>query len=47
MPAFVKTLTFDGVDALRVARSWAAALGSDVDEDSTPERAHVEAPSGR
>ncbi len=39
MPAFVKNLTFDCVDALRVARFWAATLGSDVDEDSTPERA--------
>ena len=43
MPAFVKNLTFDCVDALAVARFWAAALGSDVDEDSTPERAYVEA----
>ena len=45
MPAFVKNLTFDCVDALRVARFWAAALGSDVDEDSTSERAYVEAPA--
>jgi len=45
MPAFVKNLTFDCADALRVARFWAAALGSDVDEDSTPERAYVEAPA--
>ena len=45
MPAFVKNLTFDCVDALRMARFWAAALGSDVDEDSTPERAYVEAPA--
>lgn len=45
MPAFVKNLTFDCVDALRVARFRAATLGSDVDEDSTPERADVEAPS--
>ena len=45
MPAFVKNLTFDCVDALHVARFWAAALGSDVDEDSTPERAYVEAPA--
>jgi hypothetical protein len=45
MPAFVKNLTFDCVDALGVARFWAAALGSDVDEDSTPERAYVEAPA--
>jgi Glyoxalase-like domain len=43
MPAFIKNLTFDCVDALRTARFWAAALGSDVDEDSTPERAYVEA----
>ena len=45
MAAFVKNLTFDCVDALRVARFWAAALGSDVDEDSTSERAYVEAPA--
>ena len=45
MTAFVKNLTFDCVDALRMARFWAAALGSDVDEDSTPERAYVEAPA--
>jgi Glyoxalase-like domain len=45
MPAFVKNLTFDCVAALRMARFWAAALGSDVDEDSTPERAYVEAPA--
>jgi hypothetical protein len=44
MPAFVKNLTFDCVDALRVARFWAAALGSDVDEDSSAQRAYVEAP---
>jgi Glyoxalase-like domain len=44
MPAFIKTLTFDCVDALRVARFWAAALGSDVDEDSSAQRAYVEAP---
>jgi hypothetical protein len=41
--AFIKNVTFDCEDALRVARFWAAALGSDVDEDSTPERAYVEA----
>jgi hypothetical protein len=45
VPAFVKNLTFDCVDALRVARFWAAALGSDVDEDSTSARAYVEAPA--
>ena len=43
MPAFIKNLTVDCDDALVVARFWAAALGSDVDEDSTSERAYVEA----
>jgi predicted enzyme related to lactoylglutathione lyase len=43
MPSFIKNLTVDCEDALRVAHFWAAALGSDVDEDSTPERAYVEA----
>jgi hypothetical protein len=43
MPSFIKNLTVDCDDALRVARFWAAALGSDVDEDSTTERAFVEA----
>jgi Glyoxalase-like domain len=43
MAAFIKNLTLDCDDALAVARFWAAALGSDVDEDSTPERAYVEA----
>jgi hypothetical protein len=31
MAAFIKRLTVDCVDALRVARFWAAALGSDVE----------------
>ena len=44
MPAFIKSVTFDCADALAVARFWAAALGSDVDEDSTSEKAFVEAP---
>jgi Glyoxalase-like domain len=39
----VKTVTFDAADALALARFWAAALGSDVDEDSTPGKAFVEA----
>jgi glyoxalase superfamily protein len=38
-------VTFDAYDALVAARFWAAALGSDVDEDSTSEQAFVEAPS--
>jgi len=41
--SFIKSLTFDCDDALRVATFWAAALGSDVDEDSTRDRAFVEA----
>ena len=43
MPSFIKCVTFDCVDALRVAEFWAAALGSNVDEDSTSEKAFVEA----
>jgi catechol 2,3-dioxygenase-like lactoylglutathione lyase family enzyme len=43
MPAYIKSVTFDCADALRVARFWAEALGSDVDEDSTPQKAFVEA----
>jgi glyoxalase superfamily protein len=42
--AFIKNLTFDCDDALRLARFWAAALGTDVDEDSTSDKAYVEAP---
>ena len=44
MPTFVKSVTFDCADALVVARFWAAALGGEMDEDSTPEKAFVEAP---
>jgi hypothetical protein len=43
MPSVIKTVSFDAGDALRLAAFWAAALGSDVDEDSTPEKAFVEA----
>jgi hypothetical protein len=43
MPSVIKTVTWDCSDALVVARFWAAALGSDVDEDSTVTRAFVEA----
>jgi hypothetical protein len=46
MPAvasLIKTVTFDAADALVLARFWAAALGSDVDEDSTADKAFVEA----
>jgi hypothetical protein len=43
MTSFVKAVTWDCGDALRLAQFWAAALGTDVDEESTPERAFVEA----
>src|SRR3954466_7621384 len=45
MPAYVKSLTFDCHDALVLARFWAAVLGSDVDDESTSQRAFVE-PAG-
>ena len=44
MPSYVKTVTFDCADALVMARFWAAVLGSNIDEESTAERAYVEAP---
>jgi hypothetical protein len=43
MAAYVKSVTFDCADALVTARFWAAALGTDLDEESTPDRAYVEA----
>lgn len=45
MVLFVKSVTFDCHDPLAVAAFWAAALGSNVDEDSTSDRAWVE-PAG-
>lgn len=39
----IKTLSFDAADALALARFWAAVLGSDVDEESTADKAFVEA----
>lgn len=42
--AFVKSVTFDCRDAMLAASFWAGALGSNVDEDSTPEKAWVEPP---
>lgn len=45
MVSFIKSVTFDCAEPLAVAAFWAGALGSDVDEDSTPERAWVE-PAG-
>ena len=43
MSSYIKSVTFDARDALALATFWAAALGSDVDEDSTAARAYVEA----
>jgi hypothetical protein len=42
--SFIKTVSFDCKDALVVATFWAEALGSDVDEESTSDKAYVEAP---
>ncbi|MEO7061422.1 MAG: VOC family protein [Lapillicoccus sp.] len=39
MPAFHKSLTFDTSNALVAATFWAAALGSDVDQGSTADKA--------
>lgn len=44
MESFIKSVSFDCADPLRTARFWAAALRSDVDEDSTAAKAFVEAP---
>jgi hypothetical protein len=43
MPAVIKSVSFDAADALVLARFWAAVFGSDVDEDSTADKAFVEA----
>jgi Glyoxalase-like domain len=43
VPSIIKTVTWDCSDAIVLARFWAAALGSDVDEDSTQDKAYVEA----
>ena len=45
MPSYIKSVTFDCHEPLVVAAFWAEALGSNVDEDSTSERAWVE-PAG-
>ena len=42
--SFIKFATFDCADALVVGRFWAAALGGELEEDSTSEKAFVEAP---
>ena len=41
---YIKSVTFDCADALVVARFWAAALGGELGEDSTADKAFVEAP---
>ena len=43
MPSVIKSVSFDAADAVALARFWAAVFGSDVDEDSTPGKAFVEA----
>jgi len=43
MRSVIKTLSFDAADALALATFWAAVLGSDVDEESTADKAFVEA----
>jgi hypothetical protein len=43
MPSVIKSVSFDAADALVLARFWAAALGSDVDEDATSAKAFLEA----
>ncbi|HEY1320125.1 MAG TPA: VOC family protein [Streptosporangiaceae bacterium] len=43
MASVIKSVSFDAVDALVLATFWAAAFGSDVDEESTADKAFVEA----
>ena len=43
MASVIKAVSFDAADALALAAFWALALGSDVDEDSTADKAFVEA----
>ena len=42
--SYIKSVTVDCDDPILVATFWAAALGSDLDEDSTADKAFVEAP---
>ncbi|HEY7044740.1 MAG TPA: VOC family protein [Nocardioidaceae bacterium] len=42
--SYIKFVTVDCDDPIKVATFWAAALGSNLDEDATDERAFVEAP---
>jgi predicted enzyme related to lactoylglutathione lyase len=43
MASVIKSVSFDAVDALALATFWAAVFGSDVDEESTTDKAFVEA----
>jgi predicted enzyme related to lactoylglutathione lyase len=43
MASVIKAVSFDAVDALALATFWAAVFGSDVDEESTADKAFVEA----
>jgi hypothetical protein len=43
MASVIKSVSFDAADALALATFWAAAFGSDVDEESTADKAFVEA----
>jgi hypothetical protein len=45
MYLFIKTLTWDADEPIELARFWAAVLGSDIDEDSTPDKVFLEAPA--
>jgi predicted enzyme related to lactoylglutathione lyase len=42
--AYVKSVSVDCADAARVAAFWAAALGGEVEEGATRDKAFVEAP---
>ena len=44
MTSWIKSITVDCEDALPVAAFWAATLGGELDEDSTSDKAYVEAP---
>jgi hypothetical protein len=43
MASVIKNVSFDAHDALALATFWAATLGSDIGEDSTADKAFVEA----
>jgi hypothetical protein len=43
MGCWIKSVTFDCDDALVLGTFWAAALGTDLDEDATLDKSYVEA----